>query len=423
MFLCLPQRPQRKRWLNDGIAWAGKGNGQDRDMTAQSSQSRPLEGVVIVELGDSASAPYAGYILASLGATVWKVERPDVGDASRSWGADRWKGSGSIFHALNRGKKSIALNIKDSGDLAALKDLIVNRADVFLHNLRPGTIHRFGLDEASLMKAKPSLIHCTVGAFGSKGAMNTLPGFDPLLQAFSGIMSLTGEAGQAPVRAGVSLVDFGTGLWAAFGIMTSLYARKNTARGQVVESSLFETALGWMTAAISTFQVTQECPQPMGSGIAFIAPYKAYLARDGYLVIACGNDRLFAKLCAVFGTEAWLEDARFATNSSRVQNRDAIDQLVGDQLVTRSRAEWRDLFDAAGVPCAPIQTTDEVVAHPQTEALGMLSAAPDDELRLVGIPFSLDGIRPGITHGAPLLGADNAEFRMLGKQAFPHSET
>lgn len=371
--------------------------------------ARPLEGVTVVELGDSAAAPFAGHILACLGAEVWKVERPEVGDSSRGWGSGSWKGAGAIFHALNRGKKSIVIDIKKPEELARLKALVQEKADVFLHNLRPGTAGNYGLDERSLTTASPSLVYCTVGAFGARGPMNHLPGFDPLMQAYSGIMSLTGEKGQAPVRAGVSLVDFGTGLWAALGVVTALYARGRLGRGAVVDSSLFETALGWMTASVATHQVTQEPQEPMGSGISFIAPYKAYLASDGHLIVGCANDRLFAKLCRVFGTD-WAEDPRFRANADRLRHRAVLDDLVAERLKARTRAEWRALFDEAGVPCAPIQRVEEVVRDPQTQALGILSATPDDDLPLLALPISFDGERPKPAFRAPALGEHDAEI-------------
>jgi len=385
-------------------------------MEADQANFRPLEGTVVVELGDSAAAPYAGYILASLGATVWKIERPGPGDTSRSWGSDKWKGSGPIFHGLNRGKKSVVIDIKNDEELSALKQLIATQADVFLHNLRPGTSQRYGLDETSLCAQNPKLVHCAIGAFGSKGPLNQLPGFDPLLQAFSGIMSVTGEAGQAPVRCGISVVDLGTGMWAALGIITSLLARKSDGRGRSVDISLFETSLSLLTAVVSDYQVTEEIPTPMGSGVGFVAPYKAFCANDGYLVIACGNDRLFAKLCGVFGTQHWLEDDRFSINAQRVIHRDAINALVQEIVATRSRQEWREAFDAAGVPCAPIQTINEVVNHPQTRALGILNAVSDDPLELVGMPFSVNGVRPSVDRGAPDMGASNAEMNALLNQ-------
>ncbi|MFO1188390.1 MAG: CoA transferase [Alphaproteobacteria bacterium] len=390
----------------------------------QPKSDHPLSGIVVVELGDSAAAPFTGHILACLGAEVWKVERPGSGDPSRSWGgpSDSWQNAGqnagAIFHALNRGKKSVVIDLKNAAELERLSSFIDTRADVFFHNLRPGTAGRFGLDETALTGRKPSLVYCTVGAFGARGPMNRLPGFDPLMQAYSGIMSVTGEQGQAPVRAGVSLVDFGTGLWAAFGIMTALYTRQAMGAGTIVDSSLFETAIGWMSAGIATYQVSKQPQMPMGSGIAFIAPYRAYPTADGYLIVACANDRLFAKLCAALGAPQWSDDPRFRTNADRVAHRAALDALIVERLRPRSRGEWRTLLDEAGVPCSPIQTVDEVTHDPQTKALGLLSAPPDDPLPLVTLPLSFQGERPRPMSRAPRLGEHNAEFdKILAKAA------
>jgi len=381
----------------------------------QQQSDRPLAGIVVVELGDSAAAPFAGHVLACLGAEVWKIERPGSGDPSRSWGgpSDSWRNAGAIFHALNRGKKSVVIDVKNPADLERLKAFIDARADVFFHNLRPGTAGTFGLDETALTRRKPSLVYCTVGAFGARGPMNRLPGFDPLMQAYSGIMSVTGEEGQAPVRAGVSLVDFGTGLWAAFGIMTALYARQGKGGGTIVDSSLFETAIAWMSAGIATYQISKKPQMPMGSGIAFIAPYRAYPTSDGYLIVACANDRLFAKLCAALGAPEWSGDPRFRANADRVAHRATLDDLIAARLRSRNRREWRALLDEAGVPSSPIQSVDEVTHDPQTEALGILSAPADDPLPLVTLPLSFQGERPRPLHRAPRLGEHDAEFDQI----------
>ena len=372
----------------------------------------PLSGTTVLELGDSASAPFAGFVLACLGAEVWKVERPETGDSSRSWGseAERWDGAGAVYHALNRGKKSVVIDLKDPDDLDRLKTFVDRHADVFLHNLRPGTSGNFGLDEETMLQRKPELLYCSVGAFGMTGPLNHLPGFDSLVQGFSGIMSVTGEPGQAPVRVGVSVLDFGTGLWAALGIVASLLAQRNGGTGGRVDSSLFETALSWMTAHMAGYQGSGETPVRMGSGISFFAPYKAYEASDGYLMIACGNDRLFAKLCNVLGTVEWIDDPRFATNAARVANRALLDELIEAELKRHPRESWQAQLEAAGVPCTPIQTVDEVVRHEQTDALGILSDVPGDSVPLVSLPISLAGHRPRPTTRAPGLGEHAEEF-------------
>jgi crotonobetainyl-CoA:carnitine CoA-transferase CaiB-like acyl-CoA transferase len=371
----------------------------------------PLEGVVVVELGDSASAPFAGKALAELGAEVWKVERPS-GDSSRGWGPSSWEGSGASFYGLNRGKKLVSIDIKDPEQLEQLQRFIITRADVFLHNLRPGTSARYGLDAEALRTAKPDLIHCEVGAFGHTGAMSTLPGYDPLMQAFAGIMSLMGEEGQPPVRAGVSIVDFGTGMWAVIGILAALFRRERKSMGASVDTSLLESALAWMTVGIANYNTDGDVGGRFGSGVGFIVPHRAYSTADGELVVGCANDALFAGLCEVLEHPEWATDPRFATNQGRLRNRHEIDRLIGEVLATRTRAHWMEVLGARGVPAAPVQTVDEIVAHPQTAALGIIEDAEDGRgPRLVGLPVSFDGERPPAGRQASGVGADNDEFQ------------
>ena len=381
-----------------------------------SDNAGPLVGTVVVELGDSASAPFAGKILAELGAEVWKVERP-TGDSSRGWGPSIWKGSGAAFHALNRGKRTICIDIKDPEQLAMLKQLVVDHADVFLHNLRPGSSGSYGLDADSLRALKPELVHCEVGAFGNRGPLRELPGYDPLLQAFSGIMSITGEEGQPPVRAGVSIVDFGTGMWAVIGILSALLRRDRTQDGASVSSSLLETALAWMTVGIANYQVDGEPGGRFGSGVAFIAPHRAYATSDGHLIVSCANDALFARLCEALGHPEWSTDERLRTNAARLANRAELDRLIGEVFACQTRAYWKSLLEASGIPVAPIQTTAEVAQHEQIHALGILNSPEDDDVALVGLPLSFDGVRPRVTFGAHDTGAHDDELRAVLAEA------
>lgn len=375
-------------------------------------QDLPLTGMTVVELGDSASAPFAGHVLAGLGAEVWKVERPD-GDSSRGWGPSQWKGSGAAFHALNRGKRSICLDIKNPVQLATLHDLIERHADVFLHNLRPGSIGQYGLDAESLRERKPELIYCEVGAYGHVGPLSTLPGYDPLMQAFAGIMSLTGEEGQAPVRAGVSIVDFGTGMWSVIGIVSALLRRERKKLGATVNNSLLETAIAWMSIGVANYAADGEPGGRHGSGVAFIVPHRAYEASDGHVVISSANDRLFARLCEALDRPEWAVDARFATNAARLTHRKLIDSLIGERMKARTRAQWQQHLDGFGLPCAPIQTTAELVAHEQTRALGILGKTHSDEIELVGMPLSFDRQRPAPLDSAPDIGQDDERLRQL----------
>ncbi|MFF1762920.1 CaiB/BaiF CoA transferase family protein [Streptomyces sp. NPDC058266] len=366
----------------------------------------PLSGIVVVELSDSASAPFTGKVLAELGAEVWKVERPS-GDSARGWGPSMWKGSGAAFHALNRGKRCISVDIKDRDQLATLHRLIAERADVFIHNLRPGSSAQYGLDADSLRVTKPELICCEIGAFGHEGPLNTLPGYDPLMQAFSGIMSVTGEEEGAPVRAGVSIVDFGSGMWAVIGILAALHRRNTKHCGATVNGSLLETAIAWMSVGIAGYNTDGAPGERHGSGVAFIVPHHAYPTADGDLVVSCANDALFARLCEVLERPEWATDDRFATNAGRLRNRSEIDRLIGERLAKESRAYWQQRLQASGIPVAPIQTTAEIIAHEQTRALGIIGKPSDDEIGVVGLPLSFDGKRPPPLPAARDIGADN----------------
>ena len=372
----------------------------------------PLSGIVVVELGDSASAPFAGKVFAELGAEVWKVERPS-GDSSRGWGPSMWSGSGASWHALNRGKHTLGFDIKNPDELAKLKQLITDRADVFVHNLRPGSSSQYGLDAVALRNLKPELIYCEIGAFGHVGPMNTFGGYDPLMQAFAGIMSLTGEEGQPLVRAGVSIVDFGSGMWAVIGILSALLRRTSTGTGATVQGSLLETALTWMSVGIANYNADGNEGGRYGSGIAFIVPHRAYQASDGYLIVSCANDSLFSRLCTALGEPTWATDERFATNVNRLKNRTEIDRLIGERLSAHSREHWQKLLVANGLPVAAVQTIAEVVEHEQTEALKLIRATPDDVLATVGLPLSFDGVRPGVNFGAHDIGAHNDELAAL----------
>ena len=369
----------------------------------------PLSGITVIELGDNAAAPFCGQILGDLGADVIKIERPGVGDPSRYFAKPDWNGLSPMFAAINRNKRSVVVDIKDKADLARLHKLIGEKADVFFHNLRPGSAGAFGLDSEALLKLNPRLAYLTLGAFGNSGPLAKAPGYDPLMQAFGGIMSVTGEQGRPPVRVGVPIIDFGAGLWSAVGIMAALNRRHATGRGGVVDVSLYETAMAWMSFLSAANMSTGELPERLGSGTVITAPYRAFECADGFLVVAAANDRLYAKLAQALGHPEWSGDPRLKGNIERVQNRDYCDQLIGDILITAPRAAWREKLDAAGVPNAPLQDIAEVHAHPQTAALGMLLATSNPALKLMGLPVSFEGARPQVRREPPALGAHTAE--------------
>ena len=365
----------------------------------------PLSGIVIVELGHSVAAPFGAQILADLGATVVKVERPGIGDDARRW-APRWLDSSATYQSLNRNKQSVTVDFKNEAEVARLRAFIVGTADAVLQNMRPGLAARFGLD-ASLIQQSKRLIYCNIGAFGAAGPLAERPGYDPMMQAFGGIMSITGEAGRPPVRVGPSIVDISAGMWAVIGILAALQRRAATGRGCEVDTSLFETALAWMSVPIAIYMASGEVQNRLGTEAVMLAPYKAYKASDSYLIIAAGNDNLFRRLSDALGHAEWADDPRFASNPARVQHRKALNRLIDDIVGQKPRDHWIEVLEAAGVPCAPMQTVDEVITHPQTAALGAIQQSPDGVVSTVGLPLSFDGQRPPFRQRAPTLGQDN----------------
>jgi crotonobetainyl-CoA:carnitine CoA-transferase CaiB-like acyl-CoA transferase len=368
----------------------------------------PLAGTVIYELGTSVAAPYAGQILADLGARVVKVENPDGGDHARHWGPPFWNDESVTFLALNRGKESITVDFSDARQCERLRQAIVDEADGVIQNLRPGLLAKFGLDPDALLAAKPSLIWCDIGAFGNVGPLRNKPGYDPLAQASTGIMSITGEAGRPPVRVGVSLVDQGSGMWAVIGFLSRMLARGRDGRGGRVATSLYETGLAWMTVPVATYSASGTVPRSHGSGLAQIVPYQAFRAADSWLMIAAGNDGLFARLARALDKPELAADPRYATNAERVKNRATLLPMLEEAIARQSADELARRLDEAGVPNAPLLEADRVAAHPQTEALGMLEPCAGDTLPLMGVPITLNGRRPRARGLAPTLGQHDA---------------
>lgn len=378
----------------------------DKPDTA-SSHSAPLAGITVVELGHSVAAPYAGLILADLGARVIKVENPAGGDYARGWGPPFWGGTSSVFSALNRGKEGITIDFAAPDQMGRLRRLLLDEADAVIQNLRPGLLDRFGLSAEDLRREKPALIWCDIGAFGAVGPLANKPGYDPLAQASSGIMSITGEENRPPVRAGVSLVDMGSGMWSVIGLLSALLSRMRTGEGGVVSTSLYETGLAWMTGPLAGYAASGEVRLPYGSGTAEIVPYQAFKAGDNWLMIAAGNDGLFAKLCRTLGRPDLVDDPDFRSNSDRVRNRARIVDTIAGLVAEWDAGALGTALDAAGVPNSPLLTVDQVANHPQTEALGIVLPCEGDTLPLMGIPLSFDGTRFRTRRSAPTLGQDD----------------
>ena len=363
----------------------------------------PLDGIRVIEIGHSVAAPYAALVLAELGAEVVKVERPGAGDDARLWG-DPVEGASPTFHALNRLKRSVTLDLKSAEGREMLKRLAAV-SDVVIQNQKPGLAKSLGFDADALRALNPRLVYANIHAFGDRGPLAGKPGYDPLMQAFGGLMSVTGHPGQPSVRVGPSIIDCGTGMWVIIGVLAALLRRAETGQGATVDTALFETALGWMVYFVTILSATGRSPGKAGSGTVMICPYQIFQCADGELMIAAGNDTLFGKLCRVLGHAAWAEDPRFLHNPERVQNRRVLIPLLEGQTAQRSVADLAAALDAAGVPHAPVQDTAGVFAHPQTDAIGIKRR--EAGLDFFGLPLRLDGARPDREGPAPRLGEAN----------------
>ena len=364
---------------------------------------RILAGLKVIDLTQNVAGPYCTQILGDMGAEVIKVERPGSGDDTRAWRPPAVAGQSPTFLALNRNKASVCVDVASDAGAQVIKDLAAS-ADILVHSMKPGSAERRGLGYEQLHEINPRLIYCAISAFGNVGPLSALPGYDPLMQAFGGIMSTTGEEGRPPVRVGPSIVDLGTGMWAVIGMLTALKRRADSGRGGVIDVSLFETTAGWMSLLAANYQASGELPTRLGSGAIGIAPYRAYATKDSDLVVAAGSDALFRKLAQVLGHPQWADDPRFASNPKRVANQNALYALIEAEMLKRSNAEWIAALEGAGIPCAPVQNVAEMIAHEQTRALGLIQDVPGSTMKFIGLPLSIDGQRPAIRSRPPTLG-------------------
>ncbi len=360
--------------------------------------SKPLRGIKVIEIGQVLAGPFAGLILSDLGADVLKVERVDGGDDTRRMGPAFHNGDALNFHGFNRGKRSVAVDLKTPAGLAWLHELC-GQADMLIHNLRPGVTATLKITGEELCEKYPQLIYCEISAFGHTGPFHDRPGYEPLIQAFSGLSSINGAPEMPPVRIGASVCDQGTGMWIVIGALAMLEQRRRTGMGGILNGSLLETAMMWAGQKVDAYVNKGELPVRHASGHPEMAPYEGFEAADGPLIICAGNDRLFDKLAHALGRPAWLQDPLYQSNRDRVRNRDRLYKEISQMLARQPRDHWLALLEEAGVPCAPIHTLPEVVAHPHVQALEMLQDVPGHEFKLTALPLSFNGLRPGI-HGA-----------------------
>src|ERR1700734_684695 len=378
---------------------------------SDSDRPGPLAGLLVADFSRVLAGPYATMLMADLGADVIKVESPG-GDDTRSWMPPVTEdGVSTYFLSINRNKRSVALDLKDDGDRALAQEL-ARRADVFVQNFKPGGLARFGLDYESVSAGNPSVIYASISGFGSGGGQN-LPGYDLMVQAMSGLMSLTGDPDGPPFRAGISVFDVIAGLHTAFGIVAALYDRAATGAGQHVEANLLSSALSGMVNQTSAWVTGGVVPFRMGNAHPSLFPYEPLPTGDGELIVTAGNDAQFARLCQVIGAPELAEDPRFAPNEGRPANRGELKPLLAERLAARTAKEWFDVLIAAGVPCGPINTVDGGVAFAAEVGLDpvVVAGPPGNSMRTVRHPLAFSRTPPRYHLPPPKLDEHGAEVR------------
>jgi crotonobetainyl-CoA:carnitine CoA-transferase CaiB-like acyl-CoA transferase len=371
----------------------------------------PLAGIRIVDLSQNLAGPYATQILADLGADVIKVEPPG-GDAARAWGPPFQGGESPLFLCANRNKRSVTLDLQDEAGREALRRL-ATRADVFVQAFRAGVVERLGFGYDAVRSMNPSVIYVSVTAFGTEGPLRDQPGYDPLMQAYAGLMSVTGHPGGLPARVGTSMVDMGTGMWSALATVAALHRRERDGAGSHVTTSLLDTAVSWMAYHLQGYFGTGVVPAPMGSGLGMIAPYEAFPTADSHVMIAAGNDATFQRLCRALDLPELADDARFAGNPGRVAHRDELVAAVAARTRREPAERVVARLQAAAVPCAPIQDVGQVARDQQVAAAGMLrpvADAPIDGYVDVALPARWDGERAPVRRPPPRPGEHTAEI-------------
>jgi crotonobetainyl-CoA:carnitine CoA-transferase CaiB-like acyl-CoA transferase len=369
-----------------------------------------LDGVMVLDLSRVLAGPFCSMMLADMGADVLKVEEPEGGDESRTW-PPFIAGEASGYLSMNRNKRDMTLNLKTSEAQDILKRLVA-RVDVLIENFRTGTMETFGLGYEALQAINPRLIYCAVSVFGRSGPYKDKAGYEALMQAFSGVMSLTGEPDGPPLRCGVSFLDLSTGMMAAYGVMNALFHRERTGKGQRVEVSLFETALSLISYHAVGYLLAGNLPQRQGSGHPMIVPYQVFQTEDGEMFIVGSNQRLWARLCQALRRDDLLQDPRFVSNTERVQHRHVLIPILQREIQKYPTAVLNEILDKADVPCAPVNTLDKVLADPQTKAREMVIDIPHPlipDLKLLGLPFKLSASPGDIRLAPPLKGQHTQE--------------
>jgi len=371
-----------------------------------------LRDIRVLDLTRNLAGPYCTMILGDMGADVVKIERPHSGDDTRKWAPPTWNGVSSTFLSANRNKRSLAVDL-NTPDGVEIVRAMAYQADILVESFRPGSLKKRGLGYEDLKKKNPALIYCSISAYGNTGPLRDSPGYDPILQASSGILDMTGEPDQEPVRLPLSVMDLGAGMWAVIGLLAALTERQKTGQGSLVETSLFETATWWLNYHIVAYLGTGITPVRQGTGTPFIAPYEVFPASDEGILVCVGNDNLFRSFMELLEIPELIDDERFTTNPKRVQNRAVLRKRIIEQFQKRPAAEWIELLNSRSIPCSRIRTVADFTQEEQMQALNLLTPFPHPEipeLRLVDMPLSLDGERAVHQFPPPLLGSHTDEI-------------
>jgi crotonobetainyl-CoA:carnitine CoA-transferase CaiB-like acyl-CoA transferase len=386
-------------------------------MSAHQPHVGSLAGLRVIEISTSVAAPFGGQILGDLGAEVIKVERP-AGDDTRHWSPPSWNGESIAFMSFNRNKKSVVLDYKSDEGRDVLVDLL-READVLIQNLRPGALAKAGLTWDFLHELNPRLIYCEMSGYGHVGPRAQQPAYDPLLQAYSGIVSMTGEDGGEPSRVPVSLLDMGTGMWMAISVFEALRRRDQSGSGCHVQNSLLQTALTWITSPLIGAAAGNPPPRRLGSGFRGVVPYGAFPTSDGHIFVSAGNNDIFERLLGAIDSLDLLKREGFASNPERVRNRAFVQDTLAERTCRFTLEQLIERLAAAGVPHSPVNTVDMVYRDEQVQAVGMLQRLPHpqvEDLELVNLPATFDGEYVPLTKAPPALGADTVQvLRSIGR--------
>jgi len=368
--------------------------------------SGSLTGLRVIDLTRNLAGPNCTMILADLGADVIKVESPGRGDDTRSWKPPTWNGESATFLSANRNKRSIAVDLDTREGQRIVRDLVAG-ADVVVESFKPGSLTKRHLDYDSVHKINPSVIYCSISGYGKAGPKAARPGYDPVLQADTGIMDMTGFPDGAAARLGIGAVDLGTALWATIGIQAALANRERDGLGALIETSLFETSVWWLSYHLIGYLASGQVPHRQGTGTPFIAPYESFPTADGDLFVAAGNDGLFRALVKELGVPEVGRHELYVTNEVRVANKAQLRDALRPAFLTRSAVEWEERLVARSIPCSTVKTVGDLAGDPQLAALNLLSAFPHpriNDLRLVDLPISAGDQRAAHNYPPPLLG-------------------